>query len=55
MRALYHIDANMKKRNSHENESVKVLYKEFLVEPNSPTAHKILHTHYLDRKKILDN
>ncbi len=54
MRALYQIDANMKTRRSHENESVKVLYKEFLGEPNSHKAHEILHTHYYDRKKILN-
>ncbi|MBZ0199934.1 MAG: [FeFe] hydrogenase, group A [Ignavibacteriaceae bacterium] len=55
MRALYQIDANTKMRNSHENESVKILYKEFLGEPNSHKAHEILHTHYTDRKKILNS
>jgi iron only hydrogenase large subunit-like protein len=51
--ALYEIDAKMKHRRSHENESILKLYKEFLGEPNSHIAHEILHTTYTDRKKIL--
>jgi iron-only hydrogenase group A len=54
IQALYDIDVNMKKRRSHENESVKKLYKEFLGEPNSHLAHEILHTTYINRKKILE-
>lgn len=50
---LYEIDSKMKKRRSHENESVLKLYKEFFGEPNSHKAHEILHTSYTDRKKIL--
>lgn len=50
---LYEIDAKMKKRRSHENESVIRLYKEFFGEPNSHKSHEILHTSYVDRKKIL--
>ncbi|MDR3625988.1 MAG: NADH-dependent [FeFe] hydrogenase, group A6 [Ignavibacteriaceae bacterium] len=53
MKALYQIDNKMKLRRSHENESVKILYKEFLVEPNSHKAHEILHTEYFDRKKVI--
>jgi len=45
----------MKNRRSHENESVQKLYKEFLIEPNSHVAHEVLHTTYVDRKKILNN
>ncbi len=51
--ALYEIDSRMGKRRSHENESVKKLYREFLGEPNSHISHKILHTEFFDRKKIL--
>jgi iron-only hydrogenase group A len=51
MKALYEIDSGMKSRNSFENESVKALYKEFLIEPNSHIAHGILHTKYFNRKK----
>jgi iron-only hydrogenase group A len=51
--ALYEIDAKMKHRRSHENESLLKLYKEFLGEPNSHIAHELLHTTYTDRKKML--
>jgi iron only hydrogenase large subunit-like protein len=44
----------MKLRRSHENESVKILYKEFFGEPNSHKAHEILHTEYFDRKVVID-
>jgi len=50
---LYEIDAKMKHRRSHENESLLKLYKEFLGEPNSHLAHELLHTTYIDRKKML--
>ena len=50
MKALYQIDSKMKLRRSHDNELVKVLYKEFFIEPNSHKAHEILHTEYFDRK-----
>lgn len=55
IKALYQIDGNMKSRKSHENESVKALYKEFFIEPNSHIAHEILHTEYFDRKNVLKN
>jgi iron-only hydrogenase group A len=55
IKVLYQIDENAKHRRSHENESVKTLYKEFLGEPNSHKAHEILHTEYFDKKKILRN
>ena len=45
----------MKTRKSHENESVQKLYREFFGEPNGHVAHEILHTHYCDRKKILEH
>jgi len=54
MKALYQIDSRMKLRRSHENESVKILYKEFLGEPNSHKAHEILHTEYFDKKSVVD-
>jgi iron-only hydrogenase group A len=55
IKALYQIDFDMQKRRSHENESVKTLYKEFLGEPNSHKAHEILHTEYFNRKEMLNN
>lgn len=53
VQVIYEIDAKAKSRKSHENESVKKLYDEFLVEPNGHKAHEILHTSYMDRKKLL--
>ena len=47
--ALYNADANNPKRKSHDNESIKLLYKEYLGEPGSHKAHKILHTSYVAR------
>lgn len=44
--ALYDIDMKKKFRVASENPSVQKLYKEFLIEPNSDIAKKILHTHY---------
>jgi iron-only hydrogenase group A len=53
VKALYEIDSSSPVRRSYENEAVKTIYKEFLVEPNSHKSHEILHTAYIDRKKIL--
>ncbi len=47
--ALYRADAENPKRKSHENETIKLLYKEFLGEPGSHKAHEILHTFYTAR------
>ena len=55
MKALYQIDQEMKSRRSYENESIKTLYKEYFIEPNSHKAHDILHTDYVNRKKTLKN
>ncbi len=52
MKALYRLDDNAVRRNSHDNLSVKTLYKEYLGEPNSSKAHSILHTKYFNRKKV---
>jgi len=50
MTSIYDIDMMSKYRKSHENPSVKLLYKEFLGEPNSEKAHHLLHTTYTARK-----
>ena len=55
MKALYQIDNKMKHRRSYENESLKILYKEFFVEPNSHKAHEILHTKYFNKRDVLKN
>ena len=49
--ALYDADAKKTKRKSHENETIKQMYAEFLGEPGSHKAHEILHTSYISRKK----
>lgn len=49
-KALYTLDERNEKRKSHENESIKTLYREFFNYPGSHKAHDILHTHYLKRE-----
>jgi len=48
---LYSIDEKSTIRKSHENPTIKKLYEEFLEEPGSYRAHKLLHTHYKKREK----
>ena len=50
-KALYGEDVSKPKRKSHENAELKQLYDEYLGEPNSHLAHKLLHTHYQKREK----
>ncbi|HHY96058.1 MAG TPA: 2Fe-2S iron-sulfur cluster binding domain-containing protein [Firmicutes bacterium] len=47
--AIYQVDRDMPLRKSHDNPVIKVLYEEFLGEPNSHKAHELLHTHYVPR------
>lgn len=49
--ALYTIDEKSIIRKSHENPVVKKIYEEFLEVPGSYRAHKLLHTHYVERQK----
>jgi NADP-reducing hydrogenase subunit HndD len=49
--AIYSTDKAMKLRKSHENPVVQELYKDYLGEPNSHKAHKLLHTKYEARSK----
>ena len=49
--ARYDADGQKTKRKSHENETIKQMYAEFLGEPGSHKAHEILHTSYIPRKK----
>jgi NADP-reducing hydrogenase subunit HndD len=49
--AIYDEDRDLPVRKSHENESVKKVYEEYLGEPNSHKAHELLHTHYTPRSK----
>ncbi len=48
-KVLYDADSKEEIRKSHENPIVKMVYEEFLGEPNSHVAHEILHTHYVKR------
>ncbi len=48
-KALYALDAGNPVRKSHENQSVKKLYDEYLEKPGSHKAHHILHTSYVKR------
>ena len=49
MEALYRDDQAKPIRKSHQNPSIQKLYAEFLGEPGSHCAHKLLHTKYIDR------
>ncbi len=47
--ALYEADAQMAKRESHENAELAALYQNFLGHPSSKLAHELLHTKYYSR------
>ncbi len=49
--ALYTIDEKSTIRKSHENPTIKKIYEEFLQEPESDLAKKLLHTKYSHRNK----
>ena len=48
-KALYTYDEKSAIRKSHQNESVKLLYDEYLGEYGSEKAHHLLHTSYIKR------
>ena len=50
-KALYDLDASEGVRKSHESPVVKKIYAEYLGEPGSHKAHKLLHTTYVARSK----
>ncbi len=47
--ALYEEDKSLPVRKSHHNPEVTRIYERFLGAPNSPLAHKLLHTNYFKR------
>jgi len=49
--SLYADDKGKAIRRSHENPIIKEIYNEYLGEPGSEAAHKVLHTHYIERGK----
>lgn len=50
--ALYTEDERQVLRQSHNNSQIKQLYSDFLGQPNSHKAHKLLHTSYKARVKF---
>jgi len=48
-KAIYEEDRGKKIRKSHENPYIIKLYEEYLGEPMSEKAHRLLHTSYFDR------
>ncbi len=50
--ALYTADVNNEFRRSADSPVMDVIYNDYLQFPNSPKAHKILHTSYTADKKI---
>ena len=53
IQGLYQRDAALANRNSHENQELLELYREFYRKPLSPLAEQILHTTYEDRSGML--
>lgn len=49
---LYKLDESKKLRKSYENPYIKDLYDEYLKEPGSEKAHKLLHTSYKASPKL---
>ena len=45
-KVLYDIDKKKEVRRSHLNKDIQKLYQDFLDEPGSVVAHKVLHTTY---------
>lgn len=53
-RAIYAEDEAHVIRKSHQNPVVKEIYKEFLKDgPCGKLSHKLLHTHYVERGKVI--
>ncbi|MCP4050346.1 MAG: FAD-dependent oxidoreductase [bacterium] len=48
---LTRIDKNQDVRKSQDNPDILNLYRDFYGEPNSELAHKLLHTHYKNRRR----
>lgn len=52
IKAIYQEDEGKKLRQSHENPSVQILYREFLGEPLGEKSHHLLHTSYTKKEKV---
>jgi NADP-reducing hydrogenase subunit HndD len=53
LKAIYDIDKNSKLRFSHENQSIKDLYRDYLGEPLSERSHHLLHTEYSSKNDMM--
>ena len=54
-KTIYKVDKDKKVRQSHNNPQVKALYEDFLEAPDSEKAHRLLHTHYKDRRRDMQH
>ncbi|MDV7143183.1 [FeFe] hydrogenase, group A [Tropicimonas sp. TH_r6] len=52
---IYNVDRKANVRQSHKNQQVQALYRDFLGEPNSGKAHELLHTSYTDRRREMEH
>lgn len=52
-KALYQEDVDMPLRKSHQNPLIQTVYRELLDAPGSDTAHRLLHTSYINRSQLL--
>jgi len=54
-KAIYDEDEHLMVRKSHNNPTIKKIYKDFLTDgPCGHKSHKLLHTHYVKRGKHID-
>jgi len=53
-KGLYDSDKTLQLHKSQDNPYIQELYKSLLIEPGSNKAHKLLHTKYKNRKRILE-
>ncbi|MFA8344285.1 MAG: NADH-dependent [FeFe] hydrogenase, group A6 [Rhodothermaceae bacterium] len=54
-KALYDADKMLQLHKPQENPYVKELYENTIGEINGPKAHELLHTHYRNRKRIMQS
>jgi len=53
--AIYAIDERCEIRQSHNNPLIRLIYDDFLGEPNGHRSHELLHTSYRDRKQVVQH
>jgi NADH-quinone oxidoreductase subunit G len=53
-RGIYESDKTLQLHKSQDNPYIQELYKNLLIEPGSVKAHKLLHTKYKNKKRILE-